>query len=137
MSEYEIMYLLSETVNRIWTHVAFWFGVSFAYIGASHLVFREIGWLKIGGMTVLYAAFTWHIYGIMFANAMLQNGFISDLENLRNSKKLITNAAQVYLNIDAARTDIWTQRISLFGLAATAILYLPISKLHDIRSNMK
>ena len=133
MSEYEIMYLLSETINRIWEGVMFWVSVTFAYLAASYTVREKLGVFQIFVLSVLYLSFTIHMFSILKLGATLQGGYIQDLHIMLDAGVLKSIAAKNYLIADNQRWDLITQRLCLFGMASVAFLYLPINKFFLVR----
>lgn len=134
MSEYEIMYLLSETLNRIWEGVMFWVGVSFAYLAASHKIGGTLNWPKVTLLSLLYLAFTVEMFEIMKMGAVLQSGYIADLRGLDTVKSIAT---EHYLIADSERWDSYVRLVCLFGMAFAALFYLPLNHYHLTKKNKK
>lgn len=81
MTEYEIVYLTSEYVNRTWEVMQFWASVSFGIIALSHLGARYLNLVMTLIVSLLYIGFTLFVVNILRVNGEVVSGFLLDLQS--------------------------------------------------------
>lgn len=96
MTEYELIYLSSEQLNRTWSLLQFWASISFGLIAVSHFANKHLNLAMILTLTVLYLAFTGFIASIIGLNEHVVEGFLEELANKatlsKGAQNLITSA---------------------------------------------
>ncbi len=87
MSEYELVYLASEYINRTWQLLQFWASVSFGLLAVSYLAAKHLNLAMAVVLTLLYCSFTLFIMTMLGLNGEVVDGFITDLAALDSTDK--------------------------------------------------
>ena len=123
MTEYEIVYLSSEYLNRTWEVMQFWASVSFGFIALSHLGAKHLSWLTTCIVTTLYIVFTLFVMNIFRVNGEVGDGFLTELkalENLGPGAQAIVASAPTALGMAAIIS-------TFFGLFIASVAFLWLS----------
>lgn len=84
MSEYELIYLSSEYLNRTWSLLQFWASISFGLIAVAYFASKHLHLVMVITLTILYLAFTTFISSIIGLNEHIVAGFFEDLAALNS-----------------------------------------------------
>ncbi|MEZ5572278.1 MAG: hypothetical protein R3E64_09655 [Halioglobus sp.] len=82
MTEYELVYLLSEMLNRMWFLMQVWMGVAFAYMALAHFYGHTLNGITVAILTVAFLTFSLSILAMMNLNLASANGYDSDLRQI-------------------------------------------------------
>ena len=134
MSEYEIMYLLSESINRMWEVLQFWSGVSFGYMALSYVAARHLNIYLVAFLSILYVAFTLNMLGIMQLNRTVELGYITDLQALAEIGSLQSQASIIFLK-EEANINVIPAMVAVYGTFVGALFYLPYNYYFSKREN--
>lgn len=91
MSEYELIYLASEYLNRTWSLLQFWASISFGLIAVAYFASKHLHLAMVITLTILYLAFTAFISSIIGLNEHIVAGFMEDLAALNTLSQGATN----------------------------------------------
>ena len=83
MTEAEILFQYSEVVNRIWTLIQWWSGVSFGMIALAHLTLERLNRALLLVVLSLYTIYTILIYSVLRLNVDNTGDYVDDLRQLR------------------------------------------------------
>jgi hypothetical protein len=86
MTEYEILYLLSETFDRVWELIQYWSSVSFGYLILAYVAAPRLNLILIVVLSILYAAFSVQMFELLLTH----NGFnLAYIESLNELSKTV------------------------------------------------
>lgn len=111
MSEYELIYLASEYINRTWNLLQFWASVSFGLIAVSHIASRHLTWAMVSIVSLLYVSFSIFVMSMISLNEKVVDGFLMDLEVLLEAGTLSTRGAEAIISFDPNLV----QRLAIMG----------------------
>ena len=123
MTEYEIIYLFSEYLNRTWEVMQFWASVSFGLIALSHLGARYLNALATVIVSAFYIAFTLFVMNILRINGIVGNGFLTELSSL----KTLGPGAQKIIATAPTSLEMTAIITTFFGLFLGSLVFLWLS----------
>lgn len=88
MTEFQILYLHSELVARLWTIVIWWASVSFGLLALAHFASEKLNLLSLIFLVILYvtvSVFVFNIQSIIFST---QATMFAELRSLNSAGKL-------------------------------------------------
>jgi hypothetical protein len=132
MTEYEAMYLLTETFDRIWSHIQFWSSVSFGYLILAHVAAHRLNLLLISILTILYIAFSIHMLDVMRLSSAYVIGYTETLRQLADTAGLNTPAARVAIS---EQRSVWAGGIAMLGTFIVTVVYLPYNYYRQRRAD--
>ena len=124
MSEYELVYLISEYVNRNWLVIQVWAGVSFGLVAISHFSTKHLNTVLVAAISVLYICFSIFSMSIFKANGHVVSGFIMDLVNATNNGVTLTNGAQRIISAKPGYIAMPSILIAFFGTFIGSLVFL-------------
>ena len=132
MTEYEILYLLSETFDRVWELVQFWSSVSFGYLILAHVAAPRLNLIIIAVLSILYVAFSMQMFQLLLTH----NGFvIAYTESLNELSETVGLNNPASVHAVEYKFSILGATISLFGTFLAALFYLPYSYHREKNAN--
>jgi hypothetical protein len=124
MTEYEISYLLTESLGVLWSSVQFWSGVTFGYMALSYIAAKHLNVLSISIVTVLYCLFSYVMLTVLQAMGHVVVGHLADLQALQDTGGLKTQAARNHIEAGGFMNEkIFVATI--IGTFAASVLYMP------------
>ena len=124
MTEYEILYLLSETYDRVWELIQYWSSVSFGYLILAHVAAPRLNLIIIAVLSILYVAFSVQMSGLLLAH----NGFIlAYTESLNELSKTVGLENPAAIHAVEYQPSFIGAIVSLYGTFLAALCYLPYS----------
>ena len=136
MSEYESAFMLSEHVNRIWSVIQYWTGVSFGLIAVSHLAGKHLGYGMTSILSILYFGFSFFVFSILGVNETISNGYIADLVALAEQRPL-TTGVQYVLDTRPGIAETIAIRGAFVGTFFGALFFLWFSSIKNKRKGNK
>ncbi|MBT5030864.1 MAG: hypothetical protein HOM55_01055 [Proteobacteria bacterium] len=130
MTEADILYQLSELYNRYWAMNQWWASISFAIIALSHFASHKLNKILVSIIIVLYAAYSFWMQRYMHYNVLIIGGLFQDLEVLKDSGIVLSNAANQYLAVTNDALTLYFIRIATFGTFVCSNSYLIYSQLN-------
>jgi hypothetical protein len=124
MTEFEILYLLSEHNNRIWEIIQFWTGVSFGLIAVAHVAKRVISKPIAIVLSMLYTAFSMFLGNMLLIITGLNNALITDLTNLPDTAVARTQIARLLIQISTEGKGILLIITAMVGTFMAALFIL-------------
>ena len=124
MTEYEILYLLSETYDRVWALIQFWSSVSFGYMILAYVAAPRLNLLIVLVLSILYIAFSMQMFELLVTHNGFSLAYEESLSDLSKTVGLKNPAAIYAVEHDP---NILGATVSLFGTFFAALLYLPYS----------
>lgn len=97
MTEYEIVFLMSEYVNRTWEIIQIWTGISFGLMALTHFSSKYLNLVIVLAASVSYVAFSFFAMTIFKMNGAVVNGFLIDLAALQASGATLAEGTKIYL----------------------------------------
>lgn len=122
MTEYEILYLMSEVFDRIWALIQFWSSVSFGYLVLAHVAARRLNVMIVLVLSLLYIAFSAQMLELLITHSRYVSGYQQELQELSETVGLDSQAA---VHANEYSPQYWGATVSLFGTFLAALMYLP------------
>ena len=123
MTEFEILYLLSEHNNRIWEIIQFWTGVSFGLIAVAHLAKQVISKPTAIVLSILYTAFSMFLGNMLLIFTGLSNALITDLTNLPDTAVARTQIARLLIQNSTEGKGILLIITAMLGTFMAALFF--------------
>jgi hypothetical protein len=98
VSEYEIVYMANEYINRTWEILQVWAGISFGLIAITHFSSKYINLSVVLTASILYVAFSFFAMTIFRTNGEVVDGFLNDLVALEASGIQLSIGSQAVLS---------------------------------------
>jgi hypothetical protein len=133
MTEYELMYLMSETANRNWEMWQYWTGVSFGYLILGYVAAKHLNWLLIFFVSALYTLFSIFLFQVLGHNAEILFGTADELRKLQSSGVELTAPAARWLAGHSEDSMLPVAVLLVTYLAA--LLYLPYNHIKSDRGD--
>ena len=124
MTEYEILYLLSETYDRVWELIQYWTSVSFGYLILAHVAAPRLNLVIVAVLSILYVAFSVQMMGLLLTHNGFALGYVESLNELSRTVGLESPAA---VHAVEYKPSFIGAIISLYGTFFAALCYLPYS----------
>ena len=124
MTEYELMYLISENFSQSLEIWQFWSGVSFGYMALSHFAARQLNTFIIIFLSILYVAFSAFItfsMGDLWEMSKAQDALLQSLSQRSEGLSILGSAWQRTQD----RAEIIPFMVAFFGTFLGALVYLP------------
>lgn len=122
MTEYEILYLMSEAFDRIWALIQFWSSVSFGYLVLAHVAAPRLNVMIVLVLSLLYIAFSAQMLELLITHTGYVGGYLQEIKELSETVGLESQAA---VHANEYKPQFLGATISLFGTFTAALLYLP------------
>ena len=129
MSEYEIVYLASEYLNRTWDVMQFWASVSFGLIALSHLGARHLNILIASLVSLLYIGFTLFVMNMLRVNGAVVTGFLTQLKDLPEAGTPLGAGALAIISTAPNPLQMAAIVLAFFGLFLGSLVFLWFSVL--------
>ena len=134
MTELGILELAAERADLNWEIFQFWSGVTFAYMAVGHFASKNINWLIVVVLSILYASLSVVVGHMWSNNAAVMGGFMQELEILANSTEL-SAASQAWLaNVKPTPQFQIPLSIATLGTFLSALIYLPYNHYRATRN---
>lgn len=137
VTEYEIVYLTSEYINRTWSVMQFWASVSFGLIALSHLGQRHLNFFATLIVSVLYLGFTLFVMNILRINGVVVSGFLNDLEALKGEDGSMGAGALAIMETAPGTLELAAIVTTFWGLFVGSLIFLWVSYIHFRKNNAK
>ena len=124
MSEQELFELMAARADVNWEIFQFWSGVTFAYIAVSHFAAKNMNWLIILVLTILYASLSLVVYQLAANNLLVLEAFNLELQALSESTE-VSAASKAWLQLSTTTPQLIALSIATLGTFICALLYLP------------
>ena len=134
MTEYEISYLLTESLGVLWNTVQFWSGVTFGYMALSYIAAKHLNVLSIFILTVLYCLYSSIMLTVVQALGHVVVGHLADLQALQDTVGLKTQAARNHLEAGGFLSENLFAA-TVIGTFAAAVLYMPYNYIVSCREH--
>ena len=124
MSEYEMVFMLSELVNRIWLILQVWMGLAIGYIALSHLYGAKLGLPRVVALTCLFMLATAMFFSTILVSFQGIEGYHAELLLLGKEQRL---AAGTQAILESRTTNIgttWLLPVSGIVTFFCALVYL-------------
>ena len=82
MTEADIVFQYSEVVNRLWSLIQWWGGVSFGLIALAHLASEKLNGVLFLLVLSLYTAYSVLILSMLYLNGAMIGDFVGELNQL-------------------------------------------------------
>ena len=135
MGEYEIAYLLSEHINRMWEVIQFWTSVSFGLIALSHLGAQRLNLGIVLIISFLYLMFSLYAVNIIAMNEAIVAGFMQDIENLIAQEALSSDGILAVHEAKPSTFENLIIRLTSIGTFISAMAFLWFSFLRTRKKN--
>lgn len=98
MSEADIIYQISEVLNRMWDLQQWWASVSFGVLVAAYLVGKHLNGFLISILLLLYSVYSLYMWELLGTNADVYVAFVDDLQGISESGVTLSSGASTYLS---------------------------------------
>lgn len=113
MTESEIVYQISEILNRLWVIQQWWASVSFGVLIVAHLASKQLNGVLVSALLFLYSVYSFYMWDLLGINAGILNGFVNDLQQMSESGHTLTSGGNAY--ILERRLSYFLVPLTLFG----------------------
>ena len=125
MSEYEMIFMLSELVNRIWLLIQVWMGIAVGYMAVAHFYGSALSATQLVVVSLLFLLFTAAAFSTVLVSVQGIEGYHSELLELASSQGL---AAGTQALLEARSSNIGITILIPASAMVTfvcAFLYMP------------
>ncbi len=103
MTEYELLYLFGESVDRQWMLLNIWVGISFTYMALANIGSVRFSLVQVVVLSLLYVGFTIFTARMAGTNFSAMQGFHADLRAMQAEEILSTGAVAWLAARESAR----------------------------------
>lgn len=122
MTGFEISYLLSEELNRMWDIMQFWVSITFGLIAMSHIAHRHLNVILVGAVSLLYLMFSLFIFRVTYFNLQVVRGHLQDLQAVNHP---LSYGQQLFIQHFPTKVEIGVGvAFAFFGLLTCVLLFL-------------
>lgn len=123
MTAFEMSYLTSEELDRMWDIIQFWVSTTFGLIAMSHIARRHLNVLLVGAVSILYLLFSLFIFRVIYFNLKILQGHLLDLQ--QRGPATLNNAQRHFLEYFPSEIEIGLGvGFAFFGLLTCVLLFL-------------
>ncbi|MCP8899581.1 hypothetical protein [Gilvimarinus xylanilyticus] len=123
MTEFEISYLTSEALDRMWDIMQFWVSITFGLIAMSHIARRHLNVILVAAVSLLYLLFSLFVFRVIYFNLKVMQGHLLDLRALGKDK--LSTAQQYFIEYFPSEFEIGIGVLFAFvGLLVCVLLFL-------------
>ncbi len=106
MSEFEIVLMINEYTNRIWTIMQFWSSISFGLIIVAYAGSKKLSLSIVITITCLYIAFSFFVFNILKINGGMNNGYIIDLQNMIELGEVLAHGSKNLIEVNVNQNNL-------------------------------
>ncbi|UTF58656.1 hypothetical protein [Gilvimarinus sp. DA14] len=123
MTEFEISYLTSESLDRMWDIMQFWVSITFGLIAMSHIARRHLNIILVGAVSLLYLLFSLFVFRVIYFNLKVMQGHLIDLREL--GEQNLSSAQRYFIEYFPSEFEIGVGVLFAFvGLLVCVLLFL-------------
>ncbi len=124
MTEFEIILLINENANRLWTIMQFWASVSFGLIIVAHIAVKKLHLAMVLVLSFLYIGFSLFALSMLKLISGVSDGYLMDLEVIVQSGKDLSHAGKILVsnNVDGGTLLLIT--MTFLGTFLSSITFL-------------
>ncbi len=124
MTEYEIIYLISQHTDRVWNIMQFWSSISFGLIIVAYIAAAKLNWPIIVIITCIYIVFSLFILNMLKINGGMSDSYIMDLQHIIDTGKILSNGAQSLIDVNSQDNKLVLIISAFAGTFFSAIFFL-------------
>jgi len=124
MTEYEIVYLISQHTDRVWNIMQFWSSISFGLIIVAYIAAAKLNWPIMLIITGIYVIFSLFVLNMLKINGGMNDSYIMDLQNILNMGKSLSYGAQNLISLHKQDNKLVLIISAFTGTFISAIFFL-------------